>query len=201
MVVDEWVAWVSDLPDESTRFERLDLIHHHEIVSQIHARADACLPARFPTCLADEAALRREIERRAAALSAALERVRGRSELAVTGVWLAGLAGGAPQAASHNDTEGPGTHYLLARQRAIAGSDRRRARATEIAAETEALAGDLLVAAHRTVCPSPRLAFSSALLVPRDAAGGLSSRLSRAREDVRILVNGPWPPYTFANVW
>jgi hypothetical protein len=33
-----------------------------------------------------------------------------------------------------------------------------------------------------------------------DAAEALVPELARDREDVRILVNGPWPPYNFADV-
>ena len=34
--------------------------------------------------------------------------------------------------------------------------------------------------------------------MPRESAVSVKARLIRAERDVRILVNGPWPPYTFA---
>ena len=44
------------------------------------------------------------------------------------------------------------------------------------------------------------VALSSAVLVARASAEDVKNRLIRAEQDVRILVNGPWPPYTFATV-
>ena len=72
----------------------------------------------------------------------------------------------------------------------------RRQPATE---QTERLVGSDLVDV-RKFCPSVIVALSSALLVPRASADRIKARLSRDEQDVRILVNGPWPPYTFATV-
>jgi hypothetical protein len=38
------------------------------------------------------------------------------------------------------------------------------------------------------------------VLVPRASAENVTKRLTRSEQDVRILINGPWPPYTFADV-
>ena len=93
----------------------------------------------------------------------------------------------------------PGTRYLLERQQALAGSDLRRARATELADEIERVAGADLVAVRRQVCPSATVAISSALLAPQASARNLIARLLGMHNGLRILVNGPWPPYTFAD--
>jgi hypothetical protein len=82
----------------------------------------------------------------------------------------------------------------------IAGSERRRERATELADAIEKRVGADLVDSRRRVCPSPSVALSLALLVPRENAHELVARLLSLAQDVRILVNGPWPPYTFAVV-
>jgi hypothetical protein len=87
---------------------------------------------------------------------------------------------------------------LLERQQAFAGSDQRRATATELAADLERAAGGALVDSRRRVCPSPEVALSEALLVARAGVAELKAKLTHPRQDVRILVNGPWPPYTFA---
>jgi hypothetical protein len=44
------------------------------------------------------------------------------------------------------------------------------------------------------------VALSAALLVPRASAENVRKRIARTEQDVRILINGPWPPYTFADV-
>jgi Gas vesicle synthesis protein GvpL/GvpF len=53
------------------------------------------------------------------------------------------------------------------------------------------------------VCPSPDVALSSSMLVQRTMASWLLAELKdfgQGVEDVRILVHGPWPPYTFARI-
>jgi hypothetical protein len=188
------VAWASECVDQPSadQLTRADLLEHHEIISRLHARLDACLPARFATWLTDDA----DLLRRAEPLTAALERVRDRSELAVTALWTSPIDADEPPP----EAPTPGTRYLRGRQHAFAGSDRRRELARALADELERAAGPELVEATRSVCPSPAVAFSAALLVPRAGASDLKTRLLHERPGVRILVNGPWPPYTFADV-
>ena len=94
----------------------------------------------------------------------------------------------------------PGRKYLLERQREFSASERRRARARELADDLERrLANDLVEVRHE-ICPSSTVAVSSAVLVARIHAEKIKARLIRAEQDVRILVNGPWPAYTFVNV-
>jgi hypothetical protein len=128
-------------------------------------------------------------------LMSALDRVRGRCEVAVTAVWAAPEEDSAPAEAST-----PGVSFLRARRRYFAGSDRRRERAGELAEEIERSVGSSLVEVRSRVCPSAVVGLSMALLVPRAEAADAIARVPCAPRDVRILVNGPWPPYTFAGV-
>ncbi len=187
-------AYASSFGAPAENFGRADLIAHHEIISRLAAEMDV-LPARFPTWLADEEALRRELDRRRGDLGEALARVRGRVELAVTAIWTE-----APGELPLPEATTPGRKYLLGRQQAFSGSDKRRARARALAHETERLTGDDLVEVRHQVCPSATVALSSAVLVPRANAEAVKIRLARGERDVRILINGPWPPYTFADV-
>jgi hypothetical protein len=124
-----------------------------------------------------------------------VEKIHGKSEIAVTAVWIA-----ADEDAQQPEAATPGKRYLLGRQRAFAGSDRRRARGRQLADQLERLAGSELVEVQRQVCPSPGVALSAALLVPRASANAVKARLNRVEPDVRILVNGPWPPYSFVDI-
>jgi hypothetical protein len=188
-------AWASVVHDEAEPFTREDLLSEHALVSVLHEATDACLPGRFPTFLSDEDALRVLLVRQGPELQAALERVRGRAELAVTTIWATPAE---PSAPDMSGSTPQGTRYLRARQRAFAGSDAQHARAKRLSEELESQSRPELVEARHVVCPSPRIALSSALLVPRRTATDLKARLARVEPDVRILVNGPWPPYTFA---
>jgi hypothetical protein len=190
-------AYATSFEAPAEPFGRAELLDHHAIIVGIAGQAASILPARFPTWLADGETLRRELLRRQAEFVEALERVRGRAEIAVTAVWTAASAAGelAPVEAAT-----PGRTYLLGRQQAFAGDDARRARGRALADQIEALVGSDLVEVRHQVCPSGQVAVSSAVLVPRESAEHVRARLTRAEQDVRILVNGPWPPYTFASV-
>jgi len=178
------------LLDTGVSFDRHDLIEHHEIISHLHAAADACLPARFPTWLHDETLGQRHDQ-----LLSALERVHLRCEVAITAVWTTPDEEPLPAEAST-----PGKSFLRERQRYFAGSDRRRERARELAAEVQEKGGPDVIEVRHTLCPSAVVALSTALLVPRANAADVIARLPRNHRDVRILVNGPWPPYSFAAI-
>jgi hypothetical protein len=188
-------AWATELSDSEAAFTRGDLLAHHDVVSGIFARAQALLPARFPTIFDNVAAVTDRLGAREQELKSRLDRVRGCCELAVTILWTT-----ADEPSVTAVSESPGRNYLMQRQLAFAGSDRRRARARDLADELERLAQPNLVTVRHSILPSERVALSSALLVPRSHAVEVGARLVRTEHDVRILVNGPWPPYTFAAV-
>jgi hypothetical protein len=188
-------AWATVFAEVAQPFGRADLLEHHAIVSRLATELPSVLPARFPTSLADEAALRAVLARRQSDLIEALERVRGRAEVAVTALWTAASEDRPPPEAAT-----PGLKYLLGRQQALTSSDRRRERARELADQIERLVGNDLADVQHQLCPSTTVALSTALLVPREHVDIINKRLIRVEQDVRILVNGPWPPYTFATV-
>jgi hypothetical protein len=191
----ELCAYATWFDPPSEPFGRADLLEHHAIISRLDRIVESVLPARFPTWFADEEALTAELGRRQTDLLEALERVRGRAELAVTAIWSEPAQQSPPPEAAT-----PGRKYLLERQQAFAGTDKRRERAQALAEQTERLVGNDLVEVRHQLCPSATVALSSALLVPRGTAEMVKARLIRAEQDVRILVNGPWPAYTFATV-
>ncbi len=162
------------------------MLEHHRVVQELHECFSACLPARFPTYVEDAETLRTLLTEREEALLAALERVRGRSELAVTAMWTR-----VPTVAEG----GPGRRYLLRLQ-----WQQRVAR--EVADEVERVARPEAQSVQRALNPRPGTAVSLAVLVPRESTGVVVKRLSSLdpRDDVRILVSGPWPPYSFVGL-
>jgi gas vesicle protein GvpL/GvpF len=174
-------------------FDRAAMLAHHELVARLHADNAACLPARFPTLLQGAESLRALLERKAAELEAALERVRGRSELAVTVLWTEAREPEPLPAAI-----APGRRYLLERQRA-AGE---RAAANALAEEVERCVGDELVEARRRVLPRAGTAVSLALLVSTARAAQIREQILNTGpgHGVRILVNGPWAAYSFVTL-
>jgi hypothetical protein len=217
-------ALVTALPEgQAGPWGRADLLVHHELVVAACERGP-CLPVRFGTWITGEDALRRGLAERAAELGRALERVRGRRELAVTLLWRDGAGGEGPGAVDEPAGEpagepaesggssgrgraagpaGPGRRYLEARWSGFVAQRRRRETVAGWARELTAACGLGDTEVRHTICPSSAVALSSALLVQTELATALKERvlaLGRSWGEVRCLVNGPWPPYSFATL-
>lgn len=182
--------WAPDI-----KLERADALEHHRLVERICA-AQPCLPVRFGTAFPSAAAARASLDMRSVALHAALARIAGKSELALTLLWREGAARPATQ-----PVDGPGRRYMEARRAEHAAREARRARAESM---VEGLVAELAIERplvwHET-CTSDSVAVSLAVLVPTERALERKAELLRiaARfSDAVPVVNGPWPPYTFA---
>ena len=186
------VAWASECADVPP-LGRDDVLAHHRLAEQGLA-AGLCLPVRFPTWAADEHAVRELLEQRRAELLAVLNRVTGRVELAVTITWTNDQPGAEPPTQATT----PGKRYLQERRQRYAAADQRRSEGQRLAAAVAADAR-VLEATH-TLCPSPEIGLSSALLVNAEDAVAVRKRLQGLEEGVRILVSGPWPPYSFVSL-
>jgi len=188
--------WAPDI-----KLERPDALAHHRLVERICA-AQPCLPVRFGTAFATSDEARASLDKRAAGLRAALTRVAGKSELALTLLW-ANLGGSAPHPPSMPEVDGPGRRYMEARRAEHAAREARRARSESLVERVVAdLAIERQLVWHET-CTSEDVAVSLAVLVPTEQALERKSELARIAArftDVVPVVNGPWPPYTFARV-
>jgi hypothetical protein len=143
----------------------------------------------------ESARLEALVAERGSRLRQQLELVRGACELAITAAW------NTPEARPSIPSAGPpGTRYLRQRQNELTASTQRRARAEELAALLRDLVANRTREVRIAICPSRQVALSAALLVLRVDADEIQRQLPRAAPDVRILLNGPWPPYTFASV-
>ncbi len=159
-----------------------DVQLHHQRVTDVWERTAACLPARYGTRFASEAQLCEQLEAQQSTLAAALERVRGTAELAVTALWV-------QEPEMPADTT-PGRAHLL--------EVLERTRTAKRIADAVARAAAPL-AMRQARSARPEIAASVALLVPRGRAQTVARALTTLGPDdrVRILVNGPWPPYSF----
>ena len=182
--------WAPDI-----KLERPDALEHHRLVERICA-AQPCLPVRFGTAFATTDDARASLDKRAAVLHAALTRVAGKSELAVTLLWRE-----LPGPLSIATAAGPGRQYMEARRAEFAAREARRARAESMVDQVVAeLAIDRQLVWHET-CTSDSVAVSLAVLVPTEQAAERKADLERVAArfpDVIPVLNGPWPPYTFA---
>jgi hypothetical protein len=189
--------WSTDL-EPTVKLERADALEHHRLVERICA-AQPCLPVRFGTAFASEDAARASLEKRAEPLRAALDRVAGMRELALTLLWRTTAAPAPPLI----EGAGPGRLYMEERRARYAADEGRRVRAAEIVDRLVAeLAVERALVWHE-ICTSADVAVSLAVLVPSERAVERKMDLERmgaAFPDVVAVVNGPWPPYTFARI-
>ena len=189
--------WAPDI-----KLERPDALAHHRLVERICA-AQPCLPVRFGTAFATSDDARASLDKRAAALRAALTRVAGKSELALTLLWSETSTGSAPPPRSVTEVGGPGRSYMEARRAEFAAREARQARAGSLVEQVIAdLAIERQLVWHET-CTSESVAVSLAVLVPTEDSLERKSELARIVgrfTDVVPVVNGPWPPYTFARI-
>jgi hypothetical protein len=183
--------------DPDVKLERPDALEHHQLVERICA-AQPCLPVRFGTAFATSDAALESLDKRAAALRAALTRVAGKSELALTLLWRE-----APAPAAVESAGGPGRRYMEQRRAEYGDREGRRVRAESMVEKLIAeLAIERPLTWHETGT-SASVAVSFAVLVPTEQAPERKAQLERiaARlSDVVPVVNGPWPPYTFARI-
>ena len=182
--------WAPDI-----KLERPDALEHHRLIERICA-AQPCLPVRFGTAFATSDDARASLDKRAAALHAALTRVAGKTELALTLLWRE-----SPGPLLIESAAGPGRQYMEARRAEFAAREARRARAETMVDRVVAeLTIDRQLVWHET-CTSDNVAVSLAVLVPTERAAERKAELERVAArfpDVIPVLNGPWPPYTFA---
>ena len=183
--------WAPDI-----KLERPDALEHHRLVERICA-AQPCLPVRLGTAFASSDDARASLDKRSVALRGALARVAGKSEVALTLLWREASEAKAIQ----SPAGGPGRRYMEGRRAEFAGREARRARAESMVERviTE-LAIERQLVWHET-CTSDNVAVSLAVLVPTERARERKAELERLAAqftDVLPVLNGPWPPYTFA---
>jgi len=194
------LVWTTEW-ESGTRLERDDAFDHHHVIERICA-AQPCLPVRFGTVFMDDAAARAAIAPKASDLRAALARVSGMSELAITLLWRDQVASAERSFGGHDDL-GPGRRFMEERRARQAARDRKRARAEELAERLIAeLAVERPLVWHET-CTTEAVAVSLAALVPTERAMTRKQAMMTFVSgfgDVIGVVNGPWPPYSFAKI-
>lgn len=165
---------------------------HDAAVRRLAEGAEAILPVRFGSFLADEAALRGLLEPYVKELGQALALVRGRVQMTLR---VYGPEAPAARPAGEGADLGPGTGYLARRRGAAAAKED-----PAIARLRAALEG--LVRAERLEShPAPPLLASIYHLVQKGSEPSYLEAVrgaAAAMAPVRVTASGPWAPYAFA---
>lgn len=204
---------VVSTPGVSPAQPTVDRLLCHEAVVEAIGRAVPALPVRFGTVLADAATVTHALDERADILTGDLRRVGSKVELGVTvlaltedGAASADHAAGAERTGivSLARATGAGGTYLRARLGQHARETEEHARGAALAELLDAAFGPLVVERRARVCPAPRLLLRAQYLLEPSSVEGCQRRFDEVRRawrqtqpDLRCLLSGPWPPYSF----
>ena len=189
--------WV-DLPEVAPRATLDSVKAHHAVVRAAWTTSPACLPARFGQWFQERAALEKAVAEKGAALERALQEVEGAGEHGVRIVEPE-----ATEASGESDPEPPhtGRAYLESLLKRDLARQQRNQRAEAMGRELEtALLGAIRAQRAEPLKGSHGL-LSVAHLVASDRQDEYRDRLAGFRTvhpELRFLVSGPWPPYSFA---
>lgn len=194
---DNFSLLVSDFSGDVVPVNRDNALAHAAVVRSVLDRTTP-LPFRFGT-LVTEAQLSSYLTARRDALLAKFEQIRGCVEMNVKIIsdWDRG------QDVEDEVAEKPGTSFLLQKRREIAGSEARAAEAKEVADWLEGLVGESARETRINTDFKDKLLLAAAHLVERGAVEDYRMKLKEARDEraeLKFLVSGPWPPYSFASI-
>jgi hypothetical protein len=160
---------------------------HERVVEAIMARG-VVLPLRFGTHLEREEQLAAVLAARRDELLQSLERLRGKAELGIR------MIPEGPNPGSRA-AEPTGRGYLLARVRA-------QRRYQQSIRELHAALVELSAASCIRQPPRPPAILVAAYLVDAHRIADFrrqADRLAQRQAGMRVIVTGPWPPYSFAS--
>lgn len=181
------------------RVTRKNVLAHHEVVQSITERTTP-LPARFGTLVTVEQ-LSHYVSTHHQAIKAKLSHVHGRVEMNVR---MIETIDGAKTPQENETVPGPGTAFLLEKQREILCRQAGTAQKEQLTAWLREKLGELIKEEKISLSPSQTVILARAdHLIERDNVQEYRTKMTKAvdeRPDIRFMVSGPWPPYSFANI-
>jgi hypothetical protein len=181
---------------EDARVSMEAVLQHEAVVEAVRQQGPA-LPVRFGTLFRDATAVVSALVERYDPLVADLDRLGDKVELSVTALWAAPPAD-SDSIADAAAGSSAGGRYLRARAAELRRDDAMRTRARGVAGELDEVLGKLSLERRVSLLPTPRVAVRTAwLLEPGQVAAFRSAFASIRQRELRLLLTGPWPPYSF----
>lgn len=180
----------------------MDAVRQHEAVVEALLEDSAALPVRFGTIFRDAASVTSALAEQYEPLAADLARVGGKAELSLTALWVSPPVWDGPGFESPDafSTERAGARYLRARAALLQREQGARERARAIAEALDRELASLTLERRVRLLPTPRIAVRTAYLLERSAVTTFRTAfegLRRTQSELRLLLTGPWPPYSF----
>lgn len=180
---------------------RKNALAHHEVVRSINKQTTP-LPARFGTLVTDQQ-LRNYVLVHRQALKAKLAHVRGCAEMNVKMIGKIARTD-APQSITVGQELGPGTTFLLKKRTEILNEEAGVLQKGQFSEWLHEKLSDLIKDEQISLVPSHTVILAKAdHLIERTNIQEYRDRMARAvaeRPEVRLMVSGPWAPYSFANI-
>lgn len=195
----ELAAATSSVAPEEIETRTEDVMLHESVVEALH-QAGPLLPVRFRTILPGEDEVVGALAKNYDVLTADLDRLGDQVELGLTVLWNEDPVDGEVSTAETSSVAGPGARYLQARVAQYQREAGVRARAEALAESLDDALRLHAVDHRRTIYPSGPLAVRAAYLLPTTQVPAFQQAFEQARAqhpDVRCLLSGPWPPYSF----
>jgi len=180
---------------------RKNAFAHNAVVRSV-CKQTTPLPFRFGTLVTEEQ-LRSYVKTHRQALKAQLAHVHGCAEMNVRMIRTRGDAPPEPEPERPKQL-GPGTKFLLQKCREIHGEDWRAAQTAELSSWLSEKVGKLIRDEKINLVPAEKVVLAKAdHLVERVNIPEYREKMAWAieeRPELRFMVSGPWPPYSFANI-
>jgi len=204
------VAWgslavvASPLASSGLRLTTENVLRHAAVVEGMRQHGPT-LPVRFGTVVADAETLARALAERHDELVADLARLGDKAEFGLTALWDRPPVDDGRSDWPGDDEragDGPGTRYLRARLARSRRDAARQEAARSITRELDAALGSRVLDRRCSIAPTDRLAVRATFLIEPtrfDACRQAIAEVRRRRPDLRVLVSGPWPPYSFVS--
>lgn len=175
---------------------------HHEVVKRL-SELGPVLPVRFGTILADCGTLSEALKRHAETLHADLERLAGKYEYGITVLWGDYLAGSDGSAGEPIEPQGEnGRAYMLQRLGEYQREQRIKEIAESIKSEVESSLEPVAEEIKLQAMMRDDVPLRGSFLVPAEWSDAFETEFERLHENykpLRMLLTGPWPPYSFVS--
>lgn len=192
---------VSSFPGDTVPVNRENVLAHSAVARTLLEQTTP-LPFRFGV-LVTEDQLESFVAARYDALKERLDVVDGCVEMSVK--VISSTTDGNDELDELNSglEDKPGTAFLLEKRRELLGGEARAAEAKQLASWLQAQLGELVKTTHINTNVTDKLLLATSHLVERGVLEQYRARLKEVRlerQDLKIMVSGPWPPYSFANI-
>ena len=197
--IDDIAAVVSFCRAKLVPVTRKNALAHAAAVRSVF-RQTTPLPFRFGTLVTEEE-LRSYVKTHRQALKAQLAHVRGCAEMNLR---VSGPRPSAPPAPVHASPIGPGTKFLLEKRKEFRGEEWRTAQKAELSGWLAETLGKLIREEKINIVPAERAVLARVdHLVEWVNIPEYRAKMAEAiaeRPEIRFMLSGPWPPYSFANI-